>query len=102
MAVTFKTRASGDITMLDANAGQVLKIIGKEFGVRGVITAAEAPLAIARLKAAITAQGGERGPDEEAEPEAARDHVPQKTRVQPFIEMLERAQAGANDILWGV
>ena len=102
MAVTFKTRASGDITMLDANAGQVLKIIGKEFGVRGVITAAEAPLAISRLKAALAAQGGERGPDEETEPEAARDHVPLKTRVQPFVEMLERAQAGANDILWGV
>ena len=102
MAITFKTRASGDVTMLDANAKHVLEIIGKEFGVRGVITAAEAPLAISRLKAAIAAQGGERGPNEEAEPEAARNHVPLKTRVQPFIEMLERAEAGANDILWGV
>ena len=102
MAVTFKTRASGDVTMLDANARQVLDIIGKDFGVRGVITAAEAPLAISLLKAAITAQGGERGPDQEAEPEAERNHVPLKTRVQPFIEMLERAQADSKDILWGV
>ena len=102
MAITFKTRASGDVTMLDANAKQVLDIIGKDFGVRGVITAAEASRAISLLKAAIAAQGGERGPDEEAEPEAARNHVPLKTRVQPFIEMLERAQAGSKDILWGV
>ena len=102
MAITFKTRASGDVTMLDANAKQVLQIIGKEFGARGVITAVEAPQAIALLKAAIAAPGGERGPDEEAEPVAAREHVPLKTRVWPFIEMLERAEAGSKDILWGV
>ncbi len=102
MAITFKTRASGDLTMLDANARQVLEIIGKEFGMRGVITAAEAPQAIALLQAAIAAQGGERGPDEEAEPVAARNYVPLKTRVWPFIEMLERAQADSKDILWGV
>jgi hypothetical protein len=102
MAITFKTRASGEVTMLDANAKQVLEIIGKEFGVRGVITAAEAPQAIARLKAAIAAQGGEHGPDEEAEPVAARNFVPLKTRVWPFIEMLERAHASSKDILWGV
>ncbi len=102
MAITFKTRASGDVTMLDANAKQVLQIIGKEFSVLGVITAAEAPQAIALLKAAIAAQGEERGPDEESEPVAARNHVPLKTRVWPFIEMLERAQADAKDVLWGV
>ena len=102
MALTFKTRASGDVIMLDANAKQVLEIIGKEFGVRGVITVTEAPQAIAALKAAIAAQGEERGPDEEAEPVVARNHVPLKTRVWPFIEMLERAQAEAKDVLWGV
>ena len=102
MAITFKTPASGNVTMLDANAKQVLEIIGKQFGVRGVITAVEAPRAIAALKAAIAAQGDERGPDEEAEPVAARNYVPLKTRVWPFIEMLERAQADAKDVLWGV
>ena len=87
--------------MLDANAKQVLGIIGKEFGVRGVITAAEAPQAVARLQAAISADGGS-APDEDAEPEAARAYVPLKTRAQPFIEMLERANARGSDILWGV
>lgn len=102
MAITFKTKAAGDVTMLDANAKQVLDIIGKTFGVRGVITAAEAPLAARRLRDAIAAQEGQRGPDEDAEPEAARAHVPLKTRVWPFVEMLERAHAHGSDILWGV
>lgn len=101
MAITFKTKACGDVTMLDANARQVLGIIGKEFGVRGVITAAEAPQAVARLQAAISADGSS-APDEDAEPEAARAYVPLKTRAQPFIEMLERAGERGSDILWGV
>ena len=101
MAITFKTKACGDVTMLDANAKQVLGIIGKEFGVRGVITAAEAPQAVVRLQAAIAADGGA-APDEEAEPEAARAYVPLRTRAQPFIEMLKRANARGSDILWGV
>ena len=101
MAITFKTKACGDVTMLDANARQVLGIIGKEFGVRGVITGAEAPQAVARLQAAISADGSS-APDEDAEPEAARAYVPLKTRAQPFIEMLTQANARGSDILWGV
>ena len=102
MAITFKTKACGDVTMLDANAKQVLDIIGKSVGVRGVITAAEAPQAIARLNAAVAAHGGERRPDQDADPEAARAFVPLGTRVQPFVAMLEAAHAKGSDILWGV
>ncbi len=101
MAITFKTKACGDVTMLDANAKQVLAIIGKEFGVRGVITAAEAPQAVARLRAAVSADAGA-APDEDAEPEAARAYVPLRTRIQPFVEMLERSGERGSDILWGV
>ena len=101
MAITFKTKACGDVTMLDANARQLLGIIGKEFGVRGVITAAEAPQAVALLRSAIAADAGAT-PDEDAEPEAARAYVPLKTRVQPFVEMLERSGERGSDILWGV
>ncbi len=101
MAITFKTKACGDVTMLDANARQVLDIIGKAVGVRGVITAQEAPGAVALLKAAVAAQGSGR-PDEDAEPESARAYVPLATRVHPFIEMLEAAHAKGSDILWGV
>jgi hypothetical protein len=101
MAITFKTKACGDVTMLDANARQVLGIIGKEFGVRGVITAAEAPQAVALLRAAIAADAGA-APDEDAEPAAARAYVPLRTRAQPFIEMLNQADARDSDILWGV
>jgi len=101
MAITFKTKACGDVTMLDADVKQVLGLIGKEMGVRGVITAHEASLAAQRLRAAIAADGSG-APDEEADPEAARAYVPLKTRAQPFIEMLDAAHQHGSDILWGV
>jgi len=105
MAITFTTKASGDVTMLDAHAKQVLGLIGKDFGTRGVITAAEASAAAARLRSAGSASGaqGRMNPDQEKEAEASgADVVPLHTRVQPFIEMLEAAAKGGKDILWGV
>ena len=101
MAITFKTRIGADVVMLDANARQVLGIIGKD-AARGVITAAEAPECIARLKAAIAAQVEEPIPDARAEPERASTFVSLKARLWPFIEMLEKSRANGSDILWGV
>lgn len=102
MALTFKTKAAADVTMLDANAKQVLELIGKEWAVRGVITAGEAQACADRLRVAVSAQGDDAGPDPDAEPERARNHVSLRARVWPFIEMLERAHAKNSDILWGV
>ena len=87
--------------MLDANARQVLDIIGKEMA-RGVITSAEAPQCIALLKAAIAARGEEPIPDARAQPERSGTFVSLKARVWPFIEMLEKSRAKGSDILWGV
>lgn len=102
MALTFKTKAAGDITMLDAHARQLLDLIGKEWAVRGVITPEEVPALVARLQTAIAAAGTDAGPDEEREPEAARAHVPLKTRMQPFLEMMDRSARANTPILWGV
>lgn len=102
MALTFKTKAAGDITMLDAHARQLLDLIGKEWAVRGVITPEEVPALMARLQTAIAAAGTDAGPDEECEPEAARNHVSLKTRMQPFLEMLRKAGQANTPILWGV
>lgn len=105
MAITFKTKAAGDVTMLDANAKEVLDLIGKDFGTRGVITAAEAQAAAAKLRAAGSARKGQEAlrPDQEKQAEAAgADVVPLHTRAQPFVEMLEAAAKQNKDILWGV
>lgn len=102
MALTFTCKACASITMLDANANHVLELIGKQRGARGVITAEEAPACIEKLKAAITAHAAEPPPCERQEPERAAAFVPLKARLGPFIEMLERADAGGAAVLWGV
>lgn len=102
MALTFTSKAAAGITMLDANANQVLEIIGKERGERGIITAAEAPACIEKLQAAIAAHSEETAPSEREEPERAARFVALKTRLWPLIEMLERAHAKDADVLWGV
>jgi len=105
MAITFTSKSSGDVTMLDANAKQVLELIGKDFGVRGVITATEAAAAAAKLRAAGAAAGSQgRGDDAQGKDSDAvgADAVPLHTRVQPFIEMLDNAARQNKDILWGV
>jgi hypothetical protein len=102
MAITFTSKASGDVTMLDAHVKALFDILEREAAPRGVITAAQAPLCIKRIRAAIDARGAEPGPDPAAQPDAARDFVALRTRLWPFLEMLERAQAKGADILWGV
>ena len=105
MAVTFTTKANGDVTMLDANAKQILEVIGKDFGSRGVITAGEAAAAAAKLRAAGSAvkQQGKTADADELDADAkGGDNVPLHVRSQPFIEMLENAAKQNKDILWGV
>lgn len=102
MAITFTCKASADVTMLDAHALSLFSILERDLAPRGVITAAQAPLALRRIRAAIDARGAEKAPDVSEDPDAARDFVPLATRLWPFMEMLERAGNDGADILWGV
>lgn len=102
MAITFTCKASADVTMLDAHVQSLFAILERDLAPRGVITAAQAPLALRRIRAALDARGKESEPDAALEPDAARDFVPLATRLWPFMQMLERAGAQGADILWGV
>ncbi|MFN0163781.1 MAG: DUF1840 domain-containing protein [Burkholderiales bacterium] len=102
MAITFTCKASADVTMLDTHALSLFAILERDLAPRGVITAAQAPLALRRIQAAIDARGSEKAPEASEDPDAARDFVPLATRLWPFMEMLERAGNKGADILWGV
>jgi hypothetical protein len=114
MLITFKSKASAEIVMYQEHAKRILDMFGKDLQ-RGVITAAEAGPAIARLEAEIAesrahqpseevrrdidAHHGEQGDDNDHEPAQT---VEFHTRAYPFLEMLRAAQQGGHDILWGV
>ena len=111
MLYKFKSKATGDIIMLQPNGRRVLEIIGKDTqpgsGDQGIILPEQMPAAIAALEAAIVS--------EETAQKAAvtqaleRNETPPRfeaislrQRALPFIEMLRRCQQAGHEIVWGV
>ncbi len=111
MLYKFKSRATADVIMLEANARQLLKIVGKGEEPHGIITAAQIPAAIDALQAAVAADEAARqqpqdaqpqeeeggGGDEGGQPAAA---VRLHQRAAPFIDMLRRSAAEGHDVMW--
>lgn len=108
MLYEFKSRATGTITMTDAAGAKVLGLIGKSPDPQGIITVAQLPEAIQKLKAAAAAdrkaeeaaRKGDLRVDEEDED--AKNAVGISQRVLPLIEMLEASLAAGKDVTWGV
>ena len=107
MLYKFKSKATGDLIMLEPNGRRVLEIIGKDAGPKGIILPEEMPAALKALDAAIQR--------EEAEQKAAIDEAKAKGQVPPrfdavslrqravpFIDMLKRASAAGKEVVWGV
>ena len=107
MLYKFKSKASGDLIMLEPNGRRVLELIGKGPGTKGIILPEQMPAAIASLEAAMV--------HEEALRQAAHTHgseegnvaydgtaVSLRQRVTPFIEMLKRCHKSDSEVVWGV
>ncbi len=106
MLVTFKSKAAGDVPMYAEHAKLLLSLVGKslepESAPKGIITAADVPEALAKLKAAASAS-------RRAEKDGPRDEEPGQAlsvglaqRAFPLIDMLERAAKDGRDVVWGV
>jgi hypothetical protein len=107
MLFKFKSKAAGDLIMLEPNGRRVLEIIGKDAGPRGIILPAEMPGAIKALEAAIAKEEA----DQQAIADEARakgetpprfDAVSLRQRAVPFLDMLRRCEKAAKEIVWGV
>ncbi len=114
MLITFTSKAAAEVLMYQEHAKRILDLLHKDAS-RGVITAAEAPQAVAILEKEIEesrkhaasedvqrdihAHHGEAGDD--AEHEGAQV-VSFATRAYPLLEMLRAARSGGHDVLWGV
>ena len=120
MLYKFKSKATGDLIMLEPQGRQILKIIGKEPGPQGIIEPHEMLAAIEALKAAVVqeeeqrqataqAQSAAQGQTGHAVSDTDAQHagggarvISLKQRVVPVIDMLRRAHAEGKDIVWGV
>ncbi len=110
MLYKFKSQAAADVIMLRQSAEELLKIIGKPPGETGIVTVAQAPAAIAALRAEIErrethgqGQAASTESGEPAEPDyAAGEPISLRQRAAPFIDLLERSAAAGKDVVWGV
>jgi hypothetical protein len=114
MLITFTSKAAAEVIMYKEHAKRILDLLHKDVE-RGVITAAEAPEAVAILEREIAESRAHTVTDNVARDVNAHhsevredsDHegmevVSFSTRAFPLLEMLRAAKAGGNDVLWGV
>ena len=107
MLFKFKSKATGDVIMLEPNGRQVLQVIGKDPGPKGIIEPVQMQGAISALEAAIAREEADQ--KAAADDAKARGEVPPKgesvslrQRAMPFIDMLRRAQKADEAVTWGV
>lgn len=97
MLVTFRTKASGNVTLFGDVAIQLLKMMGHSGTVPSAILARDIPAALASLRQALAS----------APAEAARPHdddgeepVGIRRRAYPLIELLTASAKAGADVMW--
>ena len=110
MLYKFKSKATGDLIMLEANGRQILNILGKGDVVnlaQGILEPGDMPAATAALVKAVQHDDEARAStealasqgDETVEPLTT---VSLRQRAAPLLEMIQRCQAEDTPIVWGV
>jgi cyclopropane-fatty-acyl-phospholipid synthase len=103
MLYEFKSKATGNVVMMQPVAERILGIVGKTPGPTGIITVAQMPAAIAALEAAVAEERGQPAVEEQDEDGRERPRrVSLGQRAWPFLEMLRDALRAEKDITWGV
>jgi hypothetical protein len=116
MLYRFKSRATGDLIMLEPQGRQILEILGKPLTGPGILQALDLPAAIQKIEEAIQveearqkealqktpqAQGAQERP-EDLSVEQEQDPVGLRRRAKPFLDMLRRSAAEQHDVVWGL
>lgn len=104
MIYKFKSQAAADVIMLQINAEQMLRIIGKEPSVQGIVTVEQIPAAIAALESAVAAHESAQttGHTATASEDVAGDGVMLRQRAAPFIELLRSSAEAGKNMVWGI
>lgn len=109
MLYKFKSKATGDLIMLGPNGDALLRVLGREPSPKGIIEPRDMADAMSAIERAVAEDEARRraaaaGADGDAEaetPDPARS-VSLRQRLWPMMDMLRRAQAADEPIVWGV
>jgi len=107
MLYKFKSKAAGDVIMLQPNGSRVLEIIGKDgTAPQGIILPADMPAAMKALQAAILQEeADQKAAAEQAaaqgKPAPKIEGISLRQRAHSFIDMLARCEKDGKEIVWG-
>lgn len=115
MLFKFKSKASADLIMLEADGRRILKAMLDDDPVQGIVLAADLPQALSRLELAVAQDealyklraekaAARRGGQEsvEDEQELAVPAIRLAQRAAPMLQMIRRCMAEQADLVWGV
>ena len=107
MLYKFKSKAAGDVIMLGPQGDALMRVLGRESAPKGIIEVPAMVQAIDAIQAAIAADEAERAQAEREAREQGvelppRQGVSPRQRMWPMVEMLRRAQAAGEPVVWGV
>ena len=103
MPITFKSKYSPDILMLEAVARELIRLMGHSGSLPGSLTAADIPTALQHLQAALsegptrTLDAERRADDDEQTHEAP---VSVAHRAGPLLAMLKTALREKEHVMW--
>ncbi len=99
MLYKFKSKAAGDVIMLQPGGDELLRILGREPAPQGILEVVAMEAAMGSIQAAIAA-AEQPGDDDRDEPKPKQ--VSLRQRLWPMLEMIKRSHAAGEPILWGV
>jgi cyclopropane-fatty-acyl-phospholipid synthase len=107
MLYKFKSKATGDLIMLEPHGRFILGLIGKDPAPKGILQVTELSGAIDALQAAIAQQEARHAQAQleaqaRGEDASQEDMISLRQRAVPFIAMMKRCLDEQHDIVWGV
>ena len=110
MLFKFKSKATADLIMLEADARRLLKIMIGDDPVKGIVSCHALPEVLARIDAAVLQDEALRQahslhvakPDSGKDSEPALPTVRLAQRAAPMQQMVQRCMTEKSDIVWGV
>ncbi len=102
MLYKFKSKAAGDVIMLGESGDELLRVLGREPTAKGIIEPAQMADAMARIEAALRDEAAARADTEDHDSAGEKGRVTLRQRLWPMLEMLKRASAAGEPIVWGV
>lgn len=105
MTYRFQSNAAGDVLMLRPDGDKVLSAMGREPADQGVIPPESMLGAIQAIEAALARekllQPSGRASDDAQRSEEEGEAVSLRQRAWPLVEMMRRAHAAGETIVWG-